>query len=140
MVIFNLVYSNLALFLEFLSGHYLLLLIKCISICVFHMLFMPTCLLLPSSQTQFLFCTILIHKSIKTAIVKLMVNMSGTFWFIQEPASGTFLSHIIQVFFLIPLYSNHFYHILPSLCRSPKLSVPFRLANCTAIYMLLNLH
>jgi len=108
MVIFNLVYSNLALFLEFLSGHYLLLLIKCISVYVFHKLFMPTCLLLPSSQTQFLFCTILIHKSIKTAIVKLMVIIYGTFWFTQEPASGTFLSHIIQVFFLIPFYSNNF--------------------------------
>lgn len=136
---FNLVYSNLTLFLEFLSSHYLLLLIKCISICVFHMLFMPTCLLLPSSQTQFLFCTILIHKSIKTATVKLMVNMYVT-WFIQEPASGTFLSHIIQVFFLIPLYSNHFYHIFPSVSRFPKWSLPFRLANCTVIYVLLSLH
>jgi len=120
MLIFNLVYSNLALFLEFLNGHYLLLLIKCISVCVFHMLFMPTCLLLPSSQTHFLFCTILIHESIKTAIVKLMVNVYGTFWFIQEPDSGTFLSHIIQAFFLIPFYLNHFYHILPSVSRSPK--------------------
>jgi len=139
-VIFNLVYSTLALFLEFLRGHYLLLLIKCVSICVFHMLFMPACVLLPSSQTQFLFCTILIHKSVKTAIVKLMVNMYGTFWFIQEPASGTFMSHIIQVFLLIPLYWNHFYHILPSVSRSPKWSVPFRLANCTVIYVLLSLH
>jgi len=108
MVIFNLVYSNLALFLEFPSGHYLLLLIKCLSIYIFHKLFTPTCLLLPSSQTRFLFCTILIHKSIKTVIVKLMVNIYGTFWFTQEPASGTFVSHIIQVYFLIPLYSNHF--------------------------------
>jgi hypothetical protein len=50
------------------------------------------------------------------------------------------MSHIIQVFLLIPLYWNHFYHILPSVSRSPKWSVPFRLANCTVIYVLLSLH